>query len=579
VFSLGESTYKELSTALTDLRDKKLVSADNTGEIIKIESTTPAGQMTLSKSAKNEWTFADGTVADTTAVDELVKTIQGLKFSDFAGTDSLVSNDWNKPRGRVTITRRGAGTSTTLLVGNPSASGQMVYVKNEAEEPVGAVPKAEADQLLAAPDTYKNRTVLKFPRDQATKVEIAKVDQDKVVLTKSGDKWKMVEPVSAEADADAIRNLLSDVSSLQAKKVVATGDKAKYGLDQPQVRLVVHTEVPPAKPPATAPAVKPQPAATAPAISKPGTTVAATRPAVAATTRPVVQKKTPQERIKQLEELLEYTTTTLRAEGKENPKATEMLREELEKARREAGIASQPAIQGAPQGAEEASASGTQPAAAAPAPPPPPEIKIYRLSLTQGKKEGDKDGTIYAARDDQDIVYELDRKIFDDATAEMRDRQILKFEVANVIELGFEQSGTQVSVRKTGENWKYVPDPLVPIDDQKVTEKLNVFRDLKTHDYETYRDADLAKYGLDKDYDRMWVVLNDGKRLEVMLSKTAKVNDADKSRYAALASDPKAVFLLKGDQAGKFQQKLEDFQKSATPAAAGATPATPSGLE
>ncbi len=574
VFAIGESTVKDLSTALNDLRDKRLAASDSAGEINKIEASNAGGQMTLTKGAKGDWTFEDGTPADSAAAEDLAKTVQNLKAVEFAaGDEPLLQHDWTKPRGWIAVSRRGViGAPVKVLIGNPTSSGQLVYAKNDAEQLVGAISKTDADQLLAGPVSYRDRTVLKFVRDQANKIEIARAGYDTVVLEKKADKWSMIEPVKAGADADAVRNILADVSNLRAKSVVSTSDKAEYGLNEPEVKLAVYTEVPVPRPPTTAPAVKP--AATAPAMTeapKPPATAPA-RPLAAATTRPAApQKKTPQERVKQLEELLEYTTTTLRSEGKENPKATEMLKEELAKARREAGMTTQPAIQGAPQAPADEVSAATQPAATQPAAPPPPEIKVYHLSITR------KGGKTYAARDDQPMVYELDSKIFDDATAEMHDRQILKFDVNNVTELGFEHGSTQVAVRKTGTNWKYVADPLVPIDDQKVTEKLNVFRDLKTHRYAAYKADDLAPFGLDKELERMWVVLNDGQRLEVLLSKTGPVNDAEMSRYAMLAGDQKAVFVLKGDQASKFQQRLEDFTKTAGQPGAGTPTPAPTG--
>jgi hypothetical protein len=200
--------------------------------------------------------------------------------------------------------------------------------------------------------------------------------------------------------------------------------------------------------------------------------------------------------------------------------------------------------------------------------------KVYYLSITQ------VNGETFASRDDLDLVYQLDNKIFDDAKAEMHDRQLLHFETDKVTEIGFEHGENSVALRKSGADWKYVTDSLVPIDSQKVTEVINVFRDMKTHRFEDYKATDLAKFGLDKDTQKMWVVLENGQRSEITLSKTGPVNDPDKSRYAmhGPAEGARSAFLLKGDQAAKFNQKLEDFLKTATPAA-GATPppAAPTG--
>ena len=82
----------------------------------------------------------------------------------------------------------------------------------------------------------------------------------------------MVAPVAAQADADAVRNLLSDLAMLQAKRVAGAGDKAKFGLDKPEVTVAVWAEpltnLPNAKVvPATQPAIAVPPPGTQPHVS------------------------------------------------------------------------------------------------------------------------------------------------------------------------------------------------------------------------------------------------------------------------------------------------------------------------
>ncbi|MDM8006517.1 MAG: hypothetical protein QUV05_10270 [Phycisphaerae bacterium] len=60
------------------------------------------------------------------------------------------------------------------------------------------------------------------------------------------------------------------------------------------------------------------------------------------------------------------------------------------------------------------------------------------------------------------------------------------------------------------------------------------------------------------------------------MSAGGPAGDADKSRYAAL-SGSNGVFLLKGDQAGKFTRKLDDFEKKADSPATGGNTGSPMG--
>jgi len=173
---------------------------------------------------------------------------------------------------------------------------------------------------------------------------------------------------------------------------------------------------------------------------------------------------------------------------------------------------------------------------------------------------GQKDGKTYALRESNGLVYELDNKVFEDATAELHGRQIAKFNVDDVIELtlGAEPA---LTFRKAGDAWSYAADPVLPIDGDKVKEVLKAVSDIKTHRYVDYDAQNMADYGLDTPAARLAVAVAGGDRVEILLSATGPTGDADQSRYAALAAFNK-VFLLKADQVETFGKTLENFEKA-----------------
>jgi hypothetical protein len=208
-------------------------------------------------------------------------------------------------------------------------------------------------------------------------------------------------------------------------------------------------------------------------------------------------------------------------------------------------------------GAAETVAATTDPAPVAQATQPAPAgPTIMRLFLAQ------KDGKTYAAVDGKDMIYELDAQVFTDATAELHDRQVTRFESNQVAEVSFVEGENTMTFRKTGEDWKYATDAVLPIDKDKVTKALDELKDVKTHRYVSYKADDLAVYGLAAPARKFSFALDAGKRAELLISGKGPENDADKSVYAAIAGQNK-VFLLKPDQVTKFTRKLEDFEKTA----------------
>lgn len=513
VFTIPEYSYKPAVIDVPDLQDKKIAPIDS-GKVKAVKLETPDGAMGLTRNPQGKWIDESGNAADLNAVEDLLKSVSGLEAANYIDPNSeLIKIDWGKPRARVEITEEGSLNPVTVLVGPASASGKMVFVKNAAEQPVAAVPSDATAALLLGPISYRDRMVMRFERARIKKAEIAQTGKDPIVLTQSQDQWSMVSPIAASIDRDAIRNLMQNLSSLSAKQVVSEGDKDQYGLNTPAVKLAVYVEPPP------------QPAA-APAETQPddaGASEAGDSDVTEASNNTAMQ-------IQQIEQLIE----SQKQNPEENPQALPMLEERLAKLKQQA----------------EAQAVGQDAAAVA-------EPIVIRMSLAQ------KDGKTYAAVEGNSLVFEIDNTVFADATAEFHDRQVTRYESSRITEVGITGGKETITLRKTGDDWKYLLDPVLPIDKDRVTRVLDELKDIRTHKYISYAAADLAKYGLDSPANKVELVMDGGERIEVLISAKGPEDDADKSVYAAIGGQNK-VFLLKPNQVGRFDRKLEDFEKSAT---------------
>ncbi len=274
VFTIGDYTYKEVSPRLAELRDP-VVARIETGRVKQITAATADGTMTLRRTG-GKWTFEDGTAADAVAVQDLLKAVADLKASDYPDpSGQLVPMDWQNPRARIEITQEGRLEPVTLLIGPPSASGEMVYVRNaaEAEQVVAAARKADVEPLLVSPAAFRDRKVLSFERGRLSRIEIARTGSDRLTLARAEGKWSIVEPIPADADADAVRNIVDDFSSLQARRVAGSGDRTAFGLNTPEVTLALHVAAAESPTPGsrTAPATAsaPSPPAAPPAAGPP----------------------------------------------------------------------------------------------------------------------------------------------------------------------------------------------------------------------------------------------------------------------------------------------------------------------
>ena len=81
-------------------------------------------------------------------------------------------------------------------------------------------------------------------REAITQIEVARPNEDRVVLTKVGDQWRLTEPVEAEADTNALENALNRLTNLEFTGIVATRPEnhGRLEVDEAQaVHVVVKT--------------------------------------------------------------------------------------------------------------------------------------------------------------------------------------------------------------------------------------------------------------------------------------------------------------------------------------------------
>lgn len=106
-----------------------------------------------------------------------------------------------------------------------------VYWSNKVEEKKAAQPAADAGPKI-----------LEIPEEQIEQVEIKRKDGPETIIRKTdAGKWEITSPKPLAADEDAVRSLLSTVSSLSSDKLVEekASDLGTFGLDAPAMNVVI----------------------------------------------------------------------------------------------------------------------------------------------------------------------------------------------------------------------------------------------------------------------------------------------------------------------------------------------------
>jgi hypothetical protein len=170
------------------------------------------------------------------------------------------------------------------------------------------------------------------------------------------------------------------------------------------------------------------------------------------------------------------------------------------------------------------------------------------------------DDRVYAVMDGSDLVYEIDPAVYEHLSAELHDRNVLRFSPDQVERL--EISGGEVERKlvftRLDDAWAYPADEFFQVDDEKVQRWVQDLRQLEALRFVDLEATDPARYGLDQPAVQVDLALGDGNSLSLWVS--AREPDDGTQRYAMVAGEPK-VFLLRGEDVAKLRTTLDDFEK------------------
>jgi hypothetical protein len=258
-----QSASDQATSTKTDTEDKgragqKLVDL-STANVNKVVVTPASGdKLAFERSGIAEWRITSpvNAPADAFKVDDLVREVTELRTS---GRTDVKDKGLDTPQYVIEVTDK-EGKTTKINVGSRSAVGDILYVKLEGHDQADLVSASIVDQLEKPVSEYRKTKLLTTSNDKITGVTV-KHDGQTLKLTKSGEKWQVVEPKQMAGDSGQISTLLSAITGLNAVKFVAeqVGDPTNYGFNKPQM-TVSYTTAPPETQPTTKATATTQPA-------------------------------------------------------------------------------------------------------------------------------------------------------------------------------------------------------------------------------------------------------------------------------------------------------------------------------
>lgn len=493
-------------------------------------------------------------------------------------------------------------TAERVLALGRSAGGE-VYAKLQNSPSVFTLPASVLKDLQVDATELRQRKLLDVQQDLVAGVDV-QTPAGKASLKKKDDQWTMVEPQSGKANEKQVDDLLGALSALQAESfedAAAPADLARFGLTKPRGRIVVHqagldhprtlqiggtsssgerafvrldeqASVAVVKTEALAPLLT-EPAAywTSTLLELPDPHTIRTLAVVRGDSemvlrngekgwsivKPLVSDVDQEHLNKILDHLEKLTATKIVALGPKVPeeyrKVTDLISVALAV---ELPAASQPATSTArgEKPAASAPSATTQPATSQPTATTAPKTVTYALRI------GRLNGQIFAWMENQKVVAVglCSEQLFNDFSAELRQRTVLKIKGESVRRIAIEAGKDSLTLQRGAEkdSWAAPSDRYVRIEPEKVANYLQGLERIQAVKFFGLNLGDVARFGLDKPWLRVELSGEDFSPIVVTLSNKGE----DGGKYATVSGVP-GVMLLSAEDAAKFARKLESFAK------------------
>lgn len=206
-------------------------------EELRLKSSS-GEQTTLKKSANWEIVEPIKSAVDETEVSSVTSNLATLESTRVVEDNAkdLAKYGLAEPKVEVAFKAAGDKDYRRLLVGAKTPTGGDLYAKLANDAKVLLIPAYLESSLDRSTFQMRDKSILKFDRDQVNAVEVASGPMS-MTFTKQGDTWALTHPYRARTDSTAIDGLLGRIGSGQMKSLAAQeatpADLHKYGLVKP----------------------------------------------------------------------------------------------------------------------------------------------------------------------------------------------------------------------------------------------------------------------------------------------------------------------------------------------------------
>lgn len=214
----------------------------DTEKVEEMEIRAAAGDVTTVKKNGAIWqiTTPEKLDADEAEVSSVLSSLKSLEVQRTLEENPKSVAQFGLEPARITVGVRIAGESgmRRLQVGNKTPTGGDLYARVEGQPKLLLISAYVEDSLNKTTFALRDKSVLKFARDDVDAVTIEPVGGPAMAFAKKGNDWRFTKPLDTKADFSAADGIVGRLFQARMKSVVAadgTSELKKYGLDKPEL--------------------------------------------------------------------------------------------------------------------------------------------------------------------------------------------------------------------------------------------------------------------------------------------------------------------------------------------------------
>jgi Domain of unknown function (DUF4340) len=240
VYVVSDELKNIVSKNTEDFRDHRLLPIA-TNLIDRIIIRVRGGEIELIK-AQDNWqiTRPIKARASNEAVGTLLSKINQTAIASFVPNEKANSAGSENPTKVITLLA-GEEEKTEIQIGNSVPSdAQKVFARLPDRNSVIEVDKSFADLLEIAPNDLRDRKIARLNPDLIDRIAIEKSGQPRILLGRTEDQWTFLQPDNSPANGNAVNRLIETINQSAVANFISdtATDLARYGLDQPSLKLV-----------------------------------------------------------------------------------------------------------------------------------------------------------------------------------------------------------------------------------------------------------------------------------------------------------------------------------------------------